>query len=113
MPAAFRIRLRPPSHPTRYCAQRFAVGQLDIDAGVVLRETRHFASAIDRHCQLPDPAGQYALDMVLPQPESVVVPGGKAADVQRDSGERCVLRHLPLRQEPICDSTLIEDLDGP
>ena len=29
--------------------QRPAVGQLDVDAGVVLREARHFASAIDRH----------------------------------------------------------------
>ena len=76
--------------------QRLAVGQLDVDAGVVLRETRHLTSAIDRHRQLVDPAGQDALDVVLPQPEPVVVPGGKVADVQRDPGEPRDLRHLSL-----------------
>ena len=93
--------------------QRLAVGQLDVDAGVVLRETRHLTSAIDRHRQLADPAGQDALDVVLPQPEPVVVPGGKVADVQRLAGEVCRdLSHLSLREEPIGDSTLIENLDG-
>ena len=88
MPAALRIRLRPPSHPTRYSARSdWPSDSCDVDAGVVLRETRHFTSAIDRHRQLADPAGQDALDVVLPQPEPVVVPGGKVADVQRDSGE--------------------------
>src|SRR6266851_8209476 len=51
--------------------QRLAVGQLDIDAGVVLREAGHLTSAIDRHPQLVDPAGQYGLDVVLRQPEPV------------------------------------------
>ena len=92
--------------------QRLAVGQLDVDAGVVLRETRHLTSAIDRHRQLVDPAGQDALDVVLPEPEPVGMPGGKVADVQRDPGERRDLRHLSLREEPIGDSALIEDLDG-
>jgi hypothetical protein len=46
--------------------QRLAVGQLDVDAGVVLSETRHLTSAIDRHLQLLDPVGEYALDVVLP-----------------------------------------------
>ena len=84
----------------------------DVDAGVVLREARHLTSAIDRHRQLADPAGQDALDVVLPQPEPVVVPGGKVADVQADAGEPRDLSHLPLREEPIGDSALIEDLDG-
>jgi hypothetical protein len=92
--------------------QRLAVGQLDVDAGVALRETRHVTFAIDRHRQLVDPAGQYALDVVLPQPEPVGVPGGKVADVQRDQGEPRDLRHLSLRQEPISDCTLIEHLDS-
>jgi hypothetical protein len=101
------MRLRPPSHPTRY-----AVRQLDIHAGAVLRETRHLTPAIDRHRQLADPAGQYALDVVLPQPEPVIVPGGKVADVQRGPSEPGDLRLLPLRKEPIGDSALIENLDG-
>ena len=62
--------------------QRLAVGQLDVDAGVVLREAGHFTSAIDRHRQLADPAGEDALDVALPEREPVVVPGGKVADVQ-------------------------------
>ncbi len=83
MPAALRIRLRPPSHPTRYSRpQRPAVGQLDVDPGLVLREPRHLTSAMDRHLELADPAGQDALDVVLPEPERVGVPGGKLADVQ-------------------------------
>ncbi len=45
MPAALRTRLRPPSHPTRYCGpQRSAVGHLDVDAGLVLREAGHVAA---------------------------------------------------------------------
>jgi hypothetical protein len=92
--------------------QRPAVGDLDVDASVVLRETGHLTAVVDRHPQLADPAGQYALDVVLPQSEPVVVPGGKVADVQRDPGETCDLSHLPLRKEPISDSALIENLDG-
>jgi len=67
---------------------------------------------IDRHRQLVDPAAEYALDVVLPQPEPVIVPGRKIADVQRDPGELCDLSRLPLREEPIGDSALIENLDG-
>ncbi len=73
--------------------QRLAVGQLDVDAGVVLREARHLTSAIERHRQLADPAGQDALDVVLPQPEPVGVPGGKVADVQ--AGSRRTPRPAP------------------
>jgi hypothetical protein len=41
------------------------------------------------------------------------VPGGKFADVQSDTGELRDLRLLSLREEPIDDSALIEDFDGP
>ena len=92
--------------------ERLTVGERDVDAGVVLRETRHVTSAIDRHRQLADPLGQDALDVVLPQPEHVVVPGGKVADVQRDHVEAHDLIDLSLREEPIGDSALIENLDG-
>jgi hypothetical protein len=91
--------------------QRSTVGQLHVDAGVVLRHTGHLTSASNRHGQLADPIGQDALDVVLPQPEPVVVPGWKVADVQGDPGEARDLGHLPLGEEPIGDPTLIEDLD--
>ena len=112
MPAALRIRLRPPSHLTRYCARSDWPSDSSSHAGVVLRETCHFTSAMDRHGQLADPAGQYALDVLLPQRKPVVVAGGKVADVQTARGESRDLGHLSLREEPIGDSTLIEDLDG-
>jgi hypothetical protein len=96
MPAALRTRLRPPSHPTRYSA----------------RSARHVVPAIDRHRQLADPVGQDVLDAVLPQPEPVVVPGGEVADVQLRPGEARDLRHLPLREEPVGDAALVENLDG-
>src|SRR5437867_8773085 len=51
--------------------QRRAVGQLDVDAGVVLREPRHVALAVERHCKLLDPPGQDALDVVLYQGEPI------------------------------------------
>ena len=92
--------------------QRLAVGQLDVDAGFVLREPRHLTPAIDRHLELFDPAGQDALDVLLPEPERVGMPGGKVADVQSGAGELPELGHLSLREEPIGDSTLIHDLDA-
>jgi hypothetical protein len=76
--------------------QRPAVGQRDVDAGVVLREPGHLAPVLDRHPQLADPAGQDALDVVLPQPEPVGVTGGEVADVQSEPGEPRDLGHLPL-----------------
>jgi hypothetical protein len=92
--------------------QRLAVGEVDVDTCVVLREPGHLTPAIDRHRQLADPAGQYALDMVLPQPQPVGMPGGKVADVQSTPAEALDLGNLSLREKPIGDSTLIEDLDG-
>src|SRR6185295_9269602 len=92
--------------------QRRTVGHLDVDAGVVLGDTSHFTSAIGRHRQFADPAGEYALDVVLPQREPVIVPRRKVADAQGDQGEPSDLRRLSLREEPIGDAALIEDLDG-
>ena len=113
MPAVLRTRLRPPSHPTRYCARSdWPSDSVDVDAGVVLREAGHFTSAIERHRQLADPAGEDALDVLLPEREPVVVPGGKVADVELGAAEPRDLSLLSLRKEPIGDSALIEDLEG-
>ena len=40
------------------------------------------------------------------------MPGGKVADVQSAFAEGLDLGNLSLRQKPIGDSTLIENLDG-
>jgi hypothetical protein len=106
-----RTRLRPPSHPIRNCAQRAAVGELDVDAGVVLREARHVAPAVGGDGQLADPGRQDALDVVLPERQHVVVPAGKVAEVERDRREAGVLTHLSFREEAFGDPTLIQHLD--
>ena len=90
---------------------RPAVRQHDVDAGVVLRETGDLDAVVDRHLQFADPVGQDALDVVLQQPEHVVVPGWEVVD-ERGPGEHRDLVFLSLRDEPIGDSTLIENLDG-
>jgi hypothetical protein len=89
-----------------------AVGQLDVDATIILGECRHFTSPIDRYCQLGNPVGQEALDMVLPQPGHIVMPGGKISDVELGQVEVHDVIDLSSREESIGDSTLIEDLNG-
>jgi hypothetical protein len=54
--------------------QRLAVRELNVDVGLVLRETRDVTSAR----QLGDPGGEDSLDVVLPQPEPVVCRVGKS-----------------------------------
>ena len=93
-------------------SERRVVGQLDIDAGVVLREAHHLAATKDRNPELSDPVGQDALEVALPQREHVVVAGGEVADVQGDQGEPVRRDDLPRREEPFRDATLIEHLDG-
>jgi hypothetical protein len=94
------------------CAQGLAVGERQVDAGLVLREARHLQVSIDRHSELFDPAGQDALDMALPQCEPVSVPGGKVADVERGPGEAGELGDLAFAQETIRDAALVENLDA-
>ena len=91
--------------------QGLAVGKLDVDAGVVLREARHLTSVIDPHRQLGDPGGHDPLDLVLEDPERVRMTGREVAHVQHGRAERRHLSHLTLREEPISDPTLIEYLD--
>jgi hypothetical protein len=98
MSADFRTTLRPPSHPDQIIRpQRTTVGQFDIDAGAILSDTRDLTSVINRNAQFVDPAGQYALDVVLPQRKPVRVPSGKVADVQRNLRKPRDLRYLALR----------------
>ena len=54
--------------------QRRAVGERDVDAGVALREAGDLDAIADRHLQLDGPFGEDALDVLLRQPEDVVVP---------------------------------------
>lgn len=92
-------------------SERSAVGQLDIDADVVLGKARHFTPAMDRDPQLVDPRREDSFDMVLPQREPVVVASRKVADVERGHPEPRDLGDLPLREEPLRDAPLIEHLD--
>jgi hypothetical protein len=85
---------------------------VDVDPGAVLNEVADLAFAIDRHGQFLDPAGQDALDVVLPQCKPIRMPGREIADVQSDLGEPGDLCDLAAGQEPIGDSALVEHLDG-
>jgi hypothetical protein len=89
MPAAFRMTLRPPSHPTRY----------------------HLTFAVNRHSQLADPLGHDAFDVVLPKAKRVVMPRGEVADAQRDQVNVYDRIFRSLRNEPISDAPLIENFD--
>src|SRR5262249_47469933 len=92
--------------------QRTTVGELDVDAGVVLGEGRHLEPAIDRYGQLVDPAGEDPLDVLLPEREHVPVASRKVTEVERDRRVERDLAGLPFREEAIRDATLIEHLDG-
>ena len=62
MPVPFRITLRPPSHPTRYCARSDWPSDTSTSTPVSsCAKTRHLAFTIDWHPQFADPGGQYAL----------------------------------------------------
>jgi hypothetical protein len=63
-------------------SQRPILGKVDVDAGVVLGEASDLEPTTNRHAQLLDPADQDPLEVALPQPQRVGVPGGQAADVQ-------------------------------
>ena len=92
-------------------SQRVAVRQVDVDAGVVLREARHLTAVIDPHRQLGDPGRHDPLDLVLPDPQRVRMTRRKVAHVQHGRAERHGLSHLTLREEAIGDPALIQHLD--
>ncbi|MCW2971459.1 MAG: hypothetical protein JWO23_2586 [Solirubrobacterales bacterium] len=91
--------------------QRLAVGELDVDAGVILREARHLTSVIDPHWQLGDPGGHDPLDLVLPDPERIGMTRREVAHVQHGRSDHRGLSHLTLREEPVSHPTLIQHLD--
>jgi hypothetical protein len=91
--------------------QRLAVGQPDINPGVVVREARHLTSVIDVHRQLGDPGGHDPFDLVLPDPERIRMTRREVAHVQHGRAEHRGLSHLTLGEEPISDPTLIQHLD--
>ena len=91
--------------------QRLAVGQLHVDAGVVLREARHLTSVIDLHRQLGDPVGHDSFDLVLPDPERIRMTRREVAHVQHRRRDHRGLSHLTLREEAISDPPLIQHFD--
>ncbi len=92
-------------------ADRLAGAETDLDATLVLHEPDDLMTAMDEHAEFVEPAGHDPLDVVLPQPQSVRMPGGEIADVQHHGAEPRRLRDLPLVQKAAGDATLVEDLD--
>jgi hypothetical protein len=93
--------------------QRPAVLEVKVDAGTILREAGHLFAAVVRHGLLRHPAREDAFDVVLPQPQSVGMAGGKVADIQAGLRESRHLGHLPLGDEPFSDAPLIQNFKGP
>jgi len=91
--------------------QRLAVGQLDVDSGVILREARHLASVMDLHRKFGDPGGHDPLDVVLPDPERIGMACREVAHVQHRRADHGGLNYLALCEEPISHATLIQHLD--
>src|SRR5205814_7863518 len=58
-----------------------------------------------------EPAREDALHVLLRQRQPIWMPGGKAGEVEVGAGESGGLCHLPLRQEPTGDTTLVEHFD--
>src|SRR4029079_16349270 len=65
-------------------AQQRVLGQLDVDAAVVLHEARHLPAPKHGNLELVDPAPEDPLELAPPQRKAVVVSGGEVADVQGD-----------------------------
>lgn len=93
-------------------SQQSAAGKLDVHAAAVLRETGRLAAAVELHRQLANPPGEDAIDMLLPEGESMIVPRGNVADVETGCGEPRDLSYLPFHKELIEDSALIENLQS-
>ena len=91
--------------------KRRAVGQLDVDATVVVGQTHDLTFPKDRNPELGDPAGKDALEVALPERQEVVVATGEVADVQPDAAEPNARVRLALRNEALRDATLVEHLD--
>src|SRR3954468_8296117 len=63
-------------------AHRLTGSEGDVDTSVVLAESHDLAAVDDRHAGRGDPFRENALDMLLAQRESVIVPRREVADVQ-------------------------------
>ena len=99
IPAALRIRLRPPSQPTRYSARNvWPSDSATSTPDVVLGEPCYFTPAKSRHSQFRDPTGQDALEVVLPQRQQIIVARRKVAHVQRRRGNARRCAFFPARE---------------
>ncbi len=93
-------------------AQRAAVREVDVDAVVVLRESRDLAAAQDGDAQPGDPVGEEALDVLLLQREDDAVAGGQVADVQQHAAELGARRRAALRDEAVGEPALVQHLEA-
>jgi hypothetical protein len=92
-------------------AQRLGIGQCDVDAVVVLRETCHGASVMSPHWKLGDPGTHDALELVLPDRECVGVARREVTHVQHRRADHRRLSRLTLGEKPVGHPPLIQHLD--
>ena len=91
--------------------QRLPVGEVHVNAPLVLLKPGHLAAVLDVHRQLGDPVSHDPLDLVLPDRDHVRVTRREIARVQHASAEHHHPMQLTPREESISDPTLIEHLD--
>jgi hypothetical protein len=93
-------------------SEPLAAGHLDLDSVVVLGDALDHAVTEDLDAEVADPVGEDGLEPALWQGKHVVVARGQVVDVEPDPGVPVARDDVPRVQEPLCDATLVEHLDG-
>ena len=91
--------------------QRVAVGKVNVDTIVVLRQARHLAPIPGHHADLARPRTQDALGVFLRQRQAIGMTRGEVAEVELDAREGGRLHRLSLVEKALGDPTLIQHLD--
>jgi hypothetical protein len=91
--------------------QRGAVGELDLDARLVLREARDLGPVPDGHTELGEPGGHDPLDLVLEDRQRVGMTRREVAHLQHAVAERHDPVKLAAAEEPVGHAALVEHLD--
>jgi pimeloyl-ACP methyl ester carboxylesterase len=91
--------------------QRVAVGKVNVDAIVVLRQIRHLAPVLDHYADLSRPPREDALGVFLPKRKVIWMTSGEVAQVKRDAREGGHLHRLALCEKALGDPALIQHLD--
>src|SRR5690606_28588635 len=77
----------------------------------VLSESGDLDAAMDRDAELVDPFGQDGFDLVLPDPEEIVVAAREVAELQGHVGERRLVVDPTLGEKTFGEAALVEGFE--